>query len=350
MAFAHSIRDLKVTLSTLTHIVGSIENISPEYVSKLDMASLTTLVVENLFAEMRDGNDMPRGLQFAHRLSSTLREHLKRNTKCSFNYFTSSSAFYSKQLGFLPFSTIPTMSKPEKDSKVTSQQLGEMRKWREEFGRSVRQVTVRNKSAKDNPCTLPINCYFAKPSEPQAVDFDNLLSMASASDEEDPVASSSSLFCKDAFVVIKPGYQPSRQPEAPFFLGKCKNNVKASERKLTVSIYAQDQLLLPFNFVDAQLQCQIDINSILLKAENVRIEDDVVVLDEDEYSSCVIDFLEYGDQTTTRESAEIGEDVLEDAGASNEVVQVQPSETTVQTTRSGRTPRPRDQSLYLFYD
>ena len=103
----------------MKHIVGLIGNISPEYVSKLDMASLTTLVVENLFAEMRDGNDMPLVLQFAHKLSSTLREHLKRNTKGSFNYFTSSSEFYSKQLGFLPFSTIPTMSEPEKGFKVT---------------------------------------------------------------------------------------------------------------------------------------------------------------------------------------------------------------------------------------
>ena len=53
--------DLEVTLSTLKQIVGSIENISPEYASKLeqDMASLTTLVVENLLAEMRDGNDVP---------------------------------------------------------------------------------------------------------------------------------------------------------------------------------------------------------------------------------------------------------------------------------------------------
>ena len=208
-----------------------------------------------------------------------------------------------------------------------------MRKWREEFGQSVRQVTVRNKSTKDNPGTLPINCYFTKPSEPQPVDFDNLLSMASASDEEDPVApSSSNLFCKDAFVVIKPGYQPSRLPEAPFFLGKCKNNVKASERKLKVSIYAQDQLL-PFNFVDAQLQCQIEISGILHKAENVRIEDDVVALDEDEYSICVIDCLDYRDQTTARESAEIGEDVSEEAETFNEVVQVRPSETTVRTTR-----------------
>ena len=122
--------------------------------------------------------------------------------------------------------------------------------------------------------------------------------MASASDEEDPVApSSTNLFCKDAFVVIKPGYQPSRLQEAPFFLGKCKNDVKASERKLTVSIYAQGQLL-PFNFVDAQLQCQIETSGILLEAENVRIEDDVVALDEDGYSSCVIDCLDYGDRTT----------------------------------------------------
>ena len=131
--------------------------------------------------------------------------------------------------------------------------------------------------------------------------------MASGSDEEDPVSpSSSNLFCKDVFVVIKSGYQPSRLPEAPSFLGKCKNNVKAAERKLTVSINAQDQLL-PFTFVDVQLQCQIEISGILRKGQNVRIGNDVVALDEDEYSSCVIDGLDYGDQTTARESAEIGD-------------------------------------------
>ena len=64
-----------------------------------------------------------------------------------------------------------------------------MQKWREEFGQNVRQVAVPDKvSTKDNPGTLPINCYFAKPSEPQPVDFENLLRMASASDEEDPDA------------------------------------------------------------------------------------------------------------------------------------------------------------------
>ena len=98
---------------------------------------------------------------------------------------------------------------------------------------------------------------------------------------------------------------------------------------------------------NSSAKCQ---SGILRKAENVRIEDDVVALDKDEYSSCVIDCLDYGDQTTAQESAEMGEGVSEEAEASNEVVQVQPSETTVRTTRSARTPRPRDQSLYRFYD
>ena len=66
--------------------------------------------------------------------------------------------------------------------------------------------------------------------------------------------------------------------------------------------------------------------------------------------SCVIDCLDYGDQTTARESAEIGEDVSEEDKAPKKVVQVRTSETTVRTTRSGRTPRTRDQSLHLFYD
>ena len=69
-----------------------------------------------------------------------------------------------------------------------------------------------------------------------------------------------------------------------------------------------------------------------------------MALDEDEYSSCVIDCLDYGDQTTARESAEIGEDVSEEAEASNEVVEVRPSETTVRTTRSG----PRGGALGYF--
>ena len=147
-----TMRDLDLTLKTVRNIVALIKRVFPDYLDSLELSSLTTLVVENLFAEMREGNDMPLAIQFAYRLSSTVREHLKRNTKCSFNYYTSSSSYYSTHKGFLPFSKLPTMPKPERNQ-VTKEQLTEMRKWRVEFGQSVRQVTVRNKSTKDNPGT-----------------------------------------------------------------------------------------------------------------------------------------------------------------------------------------------------
>ena len=118
---------------------------------------------------------MPLVLQFAHRWSSTLRKHLKRNNRCRFNYFTSASSYYSQQRGSFSFSLIPPMPKPERNPSVTKSQLDKMRKWRAEFGQSVRQVTVRTKSTKDNPGTLPINCYSSKPAAPQPVaNFANL--------------------------------------------------------------------------------------------------------------------------------------------------------------------------------
>ena len=117
------------------------------------------------------------------------------------------------------------MSKQEKDSKVTKRQLVEMRKWREGFSQSVCQVTIRNKSTKDNPGT--INCYFAKPSEPQRLDFDNLLSMAPDSDEENPVAlSSSNLFCKDASSCSNQTRIPAISTTRSTFFGiKCKTGL-----------------------------------------------------------------------------------------------------------------------------
>ena len=62
------------------------------------------------------------------------------------------------------------MPKRERNQ-VTKEQLAEMRKWRAEFSQSVRQVTARNKSTKDNPGTVLINCYTAKPSQPCPVNF-----------------------------------------------------------------------------------------------------------------------------------------------------------------------------------
>ena len=41
----------------------------------------------------------------------------------------------------------------------TSEEVAELRKWAQEYGKSTRQLSVRAKSTKDNPGTLPISAY-----------------------------------------------------------------------------------------------------------------------------------------------------------------------------------------------
>ena len=118
-----TMHDLDLTLKTVENVFSHLQNVSPAFLNVLDLSSLTTLVGKNLFAEMQGGNDMPLVLLFSHRLSSTWREHLKRSIQCGFNYFTSSSSYYTKQKRFLPFSRLPTRPKSSTNSAVTTQQL-----------------------------------------------------------------------------------------------------------------------------------------------------------------------------------------------------------------------------------
>ena len=243
------------------------------------------------------------------------------------------------------------MPKSERNSRVTKKQLDEMRKWREEFGQSVRQVTVRNKSTKDNPGTLPINCYIAKPNDPKPVDFSNL-SLTVPLEEEYP-RPATALFKKGAFLVIKPGYQPTSLPEAPIYLGRCNYAVNSSVRKLTATIFIQD-ILVPYNFINAELQCQNEVTGILREVTNILIEDDFVAVDEDEYYSAVIDCMDHRDQMTPQEcqeTAERSEQELTDMLENNERSHWQ-EQTTVATIsrRSGRRIRLPDWSSFVFYD
>ena len=97
-----------------------------------------------MFADLRQGSEMPLVLRFTHRFSSAMKEYPKRITKCSFIYYTSLSSYYIKQVGFLSFDQFPSTPKPVRNALVTREQLDEMRTWRAEFGQSVRQQTARN--------------------------------------------------------------------------------------------------------------------------------------------------------------------------------------------------------------
>ena len=67
---AQTARDIKLTIQTLERLSSTLEEISLLLLDSLDLKALTTLVIENLFAEMRPGNEMPVVSQFAHGFSS----------------------------------------------------------------------------------------------------------------------------------------------------------------------------------------------------------------------------------------------------------------------------------------
>ena len=72
----------------------------------------------------------------------------------------------------------------------TSEEVSELRKWAHEYGKATRQLSVRAKSTKDNPGTLPISAYgrqtlTANPSSCLVEMRNNIVSQESSSSESD---------------------------------------------------------------------------------------------------------------------------------------------------------------------
>ena len=116
-------RDNKLTIQTLERICSRLHEIPPSLLDSVNLKSLITLVVENLFAEMRQGNEMPLVLQFAYHFSSAVREYIKRITQSSFIYHTSSSSYYSQASWVFTIYSIPfnaeTLQKLHSDEATT---------------------------------------------------------------------------------------------------------------------------------------------------------------------------------------------------------------------------------------
>lgn len=174
---AQSISDLEMMIQCMKNVLSFIRKYQPNYEEKLHIKSFLTLVVENLFSEMRQGNDMPLVLQFCQKFQFCTRELLKRITSCSFIYYTGRPSYYhlTKTVNDskINFNDISKMGLPEK-KKLTSSQQTNLKTWCTEFGRSVRQNTVRGLTTKDKPGTLPLACYETENTKVNTIDISNL--------------------------------------------------------------------------------------------------------------------------------------------------------------------------------
>ena len=305
------------TMSDVDRLIYGLESlqtilseVNEEYTANVNLHSLLTILVENLFAEMRGGaTETPQVLDFARRFSSATREMMKRLTSCSFNYYTSRNSYYSRPRCVTDFGTLPPMPKPATTHKLSSTAIEEMRKWRKQYGQSVRQQTVRNMSTKDKAGTLPINVYEEEPRKSDQVTMFDFFQLEKENHEistnNSGSVNASVLGEKGDYAAVRRGYAPRELHNAssPFFLVKLQERIfkDGPVKRYNCSWFSED--LIPFHFSDSGNEGSGVISEGILqyKIQCEEVEEGIVRVDEDLYERTLLLALDEGDTTTATE-------------------------------------------------
>ena len=83
-----TISETRMNLQALKLIQREIEAVHRDYVSKVNVKALVTLLIEHFNSKMRSIYDMTTVQQFCYQFSAAVEETLKRIGNCSFSYFT----------------------------------------------------------------------------------------------------------------------------------------------------------------------------------------------------------------------------------------------------------------------
>ena len=135
-------------LEGLSRLKTKVMELNPNFIQHVDVESLLTLFVENLFSSMRGGNtDTPMMLDFCLRFPRCINELLKRVRGTSYRYFTNLVAYYYLQpiSGDVDVILCYLAKLPKLSSGCsTRKQWNGLRHWTQQYGRSVRQNTTFN--------------------------------------------------------------------------------------------------------------------------------------------------------------------------------------------------------------
>ncbi|KAI8503595.1 hypothetical protein Bbelb_185660 [Branchiostoma belcheri] len=143
---ADGMRDFHANLMTLNN----------DY--KPDLSSLLTLATESIHATHHLKHPTATVLDYAQEFSSTMNESLKRMAFWSVYYHTHPKSYYPVPSNKLPLSQFP-MLRPLKPKKMRKQDESAMKCWAAEYGKVVRQRTVRQETTMYKAGTLPLNLY-----------------------------------------------------------------------------------------------------------------------------------------------------------------------------------------------
>ena len=277
-------------LTTLRNIKDVLEQTSPDYIKRLDLSSLPTLVCERLFSTMRSRYDMPMVLQFAQLFSPVVRESLKQMSCCSFQYFLSPRSYYPVPEGMQTINQLPPVPRPRKET-LPASDLQLLQEWRVQHGQAVRQLTVRQLSTKDKPATLPISAYQKPPPEPQIVDVHGML----GSDPErthmpgdgvqGPTATPTIIYPVHSVVVTTAPVSET----SSFGIVKLQADVTDADQVISTAramVYVESQES-SFQFHSSGCLQDIPVSSITGLVDSSSTSSDVITLTEEVYKNCL---------------------------------------------------------------
>ena len=195
-----TLASLKMIKSELEFLNTTIQAVKPQYCECVEMKSMLTIAVENIHAVSHFKSQTQTMLTYAMNLSNTVHEGLKRVTKWAAYYYTHPTSYYpvpDQSMSLEDLTGGGAMLLPLKPTrKLTPNQCEIMLGWANEFGKCVRQKTVRQETTMFKAGTLPLNMYpknVPTPSAPLVLDVvvHNEEDEPNEGDEEDTISDES---------------------------------------------------------------------------------------------------------------------------------------------------------------
>ena len=287
---SQTVENARMILTTLRNIKDVLEQTSPDYIKRLDLSSLLTLVCERLFSTMRSRRyEMPMVLQFAQLFSPVVRESLKQMSCCSFQYFLSPRSYYPVPEGMQTIDQLPPVPRPRKET-LPASDLELLQEWRVQHGQAVRQLTVRHLSTKDKPATLPISAYQKPPPEPQIVDVHGMLGSDAerthtpGDEVQGPTATPAIIYPVHSVVVTTAPVSET----SSFGIVKLQADVTDADQASSTAramVYVESQES-SFQFHSSGCLQDIPVSSITGLVDSSSTSSDVITLTEEVYKNC----------------------------------------------------------------
>ena len=160
---------VSMILKGLQDLAELLKELNTSY--EVDLHTCLTVQVENLHAMGHFKDQFPTCLQYARNLANTVYENIKRVVQWAAYYFTHEKSYYPVTPQMTPLNALSKMNHLKPIRKLNSCEKELMREWAENYGKAVRQRTVRQETTMFKAGTLPLNMYATSVAQNEKVTF-----------------------------------------------------------------------------------------------------------------------------------------------------------------------------------